>query len=210
MTAISIRVRSALVLLVTLVAACSNDISGTEQIIGHTDVSFDGVTYKWPYDGSEDVGNPADWKHSAFMPNRIWNETIGAATSIKLLPDNGYSAIHLGPAKPKHWDIQLDGSGLPLDQGEQFRKEEDHRSFVIGKVTGPGIVSPGTVVICQGERSAYANCRAPGGPLPNGFCAVLLNDRGVQHTLPFTWGKWLEARAMLKQYRALVGIPDEN
>jgi hypothetical protein len=195
---------ASVIVLSMLTVACSDR---TGEAVGHTQVSLEGVTYEWPYDGSKEGGDPARWKHYALIPNKFWNGSIGSVTSVKLLPDSGYSPIYLAPLKEKHWNIRLDGSGLPLLGEERFQKTEDHGSFVIGNGVGPGIVSPGTIVIFKGENSAYATCRPPGGPLPKGFCSLLLNDRGVQHTLPFTWGKWLEAPALLKLYRSLIGIP---
>jgi hypothetical protein len=206
MRLISTATRVSVIVLGMLTAACS-DRTETGEAVGHTQVSLEGVTYEWPYDGSKENGDPARWKHYALMPNRVWNGSIGSLTSVKLRPDSGYSPIYLAPVKPKQWNIKLDGSGLPLLGGERFLKTEDHERFVIGNGVGPGIVSPGTIVIFKGENSAYATCRPPGGSLPKGFCALLLNDRGVQHTLPFTWGNWLEAPALLKLYRSLIGIP---
>lgn len=206
---ISTAPRFAVIVLGLLAAACSNS-TGPGETVGHTELSIEGVTYQWPYDGSKDIGNPAEWNHSAFIPNRIWNETIGKVSSIKLLPDSGYFPVHLGPATPKRWTIGLDGTDLPLTGGERFEKTEDHGTFVIGKGVGPGIVQPSTIAIFKGENSAYATCRPPSGSLPQGFCILLLNDRGVQHTLPFSWGKWSEAPVVLKLYRSLVGIPPQT
>lgn len=124
----SIAARNGAIVLWLSVAAFSNR-AGTGQAIGHTEVSVEGMTYPWPYDGSKDVGDPADWKHSALMPNRIWNETIGAVTGVRLLPNRGYSSIYLRPAKPKHWNIKWDGSGIPMTSGARYQKAGDHGSF---------------------------------------------------------------------------------
>lgn len=124
----SIAARNGAIVLWLSVAAFSNR-AGTGQAIGHTEVSVEGMTYPWPYDGSKDVGDPADWKHSALMPNRIWNEKIGAVTGVRLLPNRGYSSIYLRQAKPKHWNIKWDGSGIPMTSGARYQKAGDHGSF---------------------------------------------------------------------------------
>lgn len=198
---------SALALAVAMLTAACSGNGGRGHVTGHTRVSVGNVTYDWPYDGASD-GDPDKWKGFALISNAIWNESIGAVSSLKRLPDSGSTSIDLAQEKLKEWDIDLDGSGVPVIGNGSFVKTEDHGAYVIGDGIGPGIVNPSTIVIFRGERSAYVECLKPNKVLPEGFCMLKLNDRGVGHVLPFSWGKWGEGPAVLKLYRTLIGIPE--
>lgn len=188
------------------VGACSGG-GRPGEVFDRVPVKVAGVTYQWPYDGSSEVGDPAKWTSHAFMPRRLWNETVGTIASQKLSRDDGYFPISLSPAEAPAWNIKPDGTGLPLSTGEKFVTLEDRGSYILGEVRGKSIVSPSTTAIWRGEADAYAQCRKPdGGPNPRGYCVLLMNDRGVRHTFTFGWGEWGDIPGMLLLYRHTIGV----
>ena len=187
------------------VAGCSPEHS-TGQALDHVPVKIAEVTYQWPFDGSKDAGNPEEWTNFALIPNRIWNETIGAIPSLKTRNNRAVS-IWLNAAERRQWNIATDGKGLPLHASEHFKVTEIHHQYTVGLVTGEEIVNPPTIVVFRGEPNAYASCSTPSRANESPTCMLLLNDRGVQHTLPLKSGEWSVVPGFLKLYKALVGIP---
>jgi hypothetical protein len=111
------------------------------------------------------------------------------------------------PARVKSWNIKPDGTGLPFFPGERFKLEKRGEGYSLGVEVGPGIVNPSVIVVFDGESRAYAQCRKPDRMEPRGRCNLMLNDRGVQHSIPIGWVNRTNVKGILRLYRSLIGAP---
>jgi hypothetical protein len=190
-------------LLVLLISGCGRQ-GHDGEIATHIPVTVAGVTYNWPSDGSL---THAGAKGFALLSRRMWNATVGVVPSANFGTGEQYLTIWLGPARIPRWNISLDGSGLPLFPSEHFAKTMSGNGFTLGQKQGAGIVNPSTVIVFSGEHQAYAECSQVKPDLSSGSCALFMNDRGVQHTLPIRWGAWESVPTELRLYRQLIGAP---
>jgi hypothetical protein len=195
-------------LLLPFVAACSGHVS--TNAVDKVPLTVGEVTYQWPTDGTTDfgdLGQPKNWKGVAYIPEGVWNNTMAKVPGMHRTGWKGQIALQVIPARVSQWDIEPQGEGLPLFPSEHFYVTEKGNGFTVGRVRGGGIVDPSVLVTFDGERQAYAVCRTPSGANPTGTCNLLINDRGIEHTIPLGWENWTNAKEVLSLYRSMVGIP---
>jgi len=192
-------------ILTALLAGCS-PTGNKGEILAHVSVSIGGITYQWPVDGSPELHDPTQWKGHGVISAGIWNGSIGEIAALRADPKYG-KEIYLTAAKSRDWNIEKDGKGLPLFPNERYSINERNEHYSVGIVEGDGIVSPSTVIIYNGEPNAYTECQPPTGLRPSGSCVVLLNDRGVKHSISLPYGEWAAVPTMLRIYKQLLSIP---
>ena len=187
--------------LVVFLTSCSSSGEHHDDY-RRTPLKVAGVTYNWPSSSSSNA--PDSSSHFALFPKGLWNETVGTMPSMRFPQDDGDLTIWLGPAKTPTWNIQPDGRNLP--DSIVFSKAKKEGNALVGDDDRPTYAAPPAVVVFEGEPEAYVTCVGQNKPRP--ICQLFMNDRGVEHTLPATWGAWGEVPTALKLYRAAIGAPN--